>query len=37
LGRTDEAARTYLRAIGLEVDPALRRFLQEQLAAITPG
>jgi len=30
-GRADEAAKTYQLAIGLETDPAVRRFLQAQL------
>lgn len=34
-GSTDEAAEAYRRAIGLESDPAVRRFLQDQLAEIT--
>jgi len=33
-GRRDEAAEAYRRAIGLESDPAVRRFLQDQLAGI---
>jgi RNA polymerase sigma-70 factor (ECF subfamily) len=35
-GRREEAAGAYRRAIGLESDPALRRFLQGELAAIAP-
>lgn len=34
-GNADEAAEAYRRAIGLESDPAVRRFLQDRLAAIT--
>jgi RNA polymerase sigma-70 factor (ECF subfamily) len=34
-GSADEAAEAYRRAIGLEPDPAVRRFLQDQLAEIT--
>jgi RNA polymerase sigma-70 factor (ECF subfamily) len=33
-GNLREAAEAYTRAIGLETDPALRRFLQHQLAAM---
>jgi RNA polymerase sigma-70 factor (ECF subfamily) len=33
-GRAAQAADAYRRAIGLEADPAVRRFLQDQLAAI---
>jgi RNA polymerase sigma-70 factor (ECF subfamily) len=33
-GSTAEAAEAYRRAIGLESDPAVRAFLQEQLAAL---
>lgn len=33
-GKRDEAGRAYDRAIGLEADPAVRRFLQEKRAAI---
>ena len=34
MGRTDDAAEAYRRAIGLESDPAVRQFLQERLAAV---
>ena len=34
-GSADEAAEAYRRAIGLESDPAVRGFLQDQLAEIT--
>ena len=34
-GHANEAAQAYRRAIGLESDPAVRRFLQQQLTAIT--
>lgn len=34
-GDADRAADAYRRAIGLESDPAVRRFLQDQLAEIT--
>lgn len=34
-GSADEAAEAHRRAIGLESDPAVRRFLQDQLAKIT--
>ncbi|MGH8532529.1 MAG: hypothetical protein ACREV1_07320 [Gammaproteobacteria bacterium] len=34
-GSTDEAAEAYRRAIGLASDPAVRGFLQDQLAEIT--
>jgi RNA polymerase sigma-70 factor, ECF subfamily len=33
-GSADEAAQAYRRAIGLEPDPAVRRFLQQRLAEI---
>jgi RNA polymerase sigma-70 factor (ECF subfamily) len=35
-GKLDDAAEAYVRAIGLEADPALRRFLQRRLAGIRP-
>lgn len=35
LGKTLEAAAAYDRAIGLERDPAVRRFLQERRAGLT--
>ncbi|TIW94434.1 MAG: hypothetical protein E5V57_28340, partial [Mesorhizobium sp.] len=34
LGKTREAAAAYDRAIGLERDPAVRRFLQERRAGL---
>lgn len=36
LGLTEEAEHAYRRAIGLEADPAVRRFLQQRQAALTP-
>jgi len=33
-GEADEADRAYERAIGLEVDPAVRRFLERRRAAL---
>ncbi|MEI9890014.1 MAG: hypothetical protein WDN45_04670 [Caulobacteraceae bacterium] len=36
-GRLAEAQAAYLRAIGLEVDPAVRVSLQDRLAAMTAG
>ena len=36
LGQTGEAALAYQRAIGLEADPAVRRFLQGRLADLRP-
>jgi RNA polymerase sigma-70 factor (ECF subfamily) len=35
-GSLDDAAGAYVRAIGLEADPVLRRFLQDQLMKIKP-
>ncbi|RVD70814.1 RNA polymerase subunit sigma-70, partial [Mesorhizobium sp. M4A.F.Ca.ET.029.04.2.1] len=37
LGTTGLAAEAYDRAIGLERDPAVRRFLQEKRAKLTAG
>ena len=34
MGETDGAAQAYQRAIGLEADPAVRRFLQRRCAAV---
>jgi len=36
-GARDEAAQAYRRAVGLESDPAVRRFLQRRLEALLPG
>jgi RNA polymerase sigma-70 factor (ECF subfamily) len=36
LGRLDAASTSYTRAIGLESDPAVRRFLQRRQAALRP-
>ena len=36
-GNTAAAARAYQRAIGLEADPAVRRFLQASLQALNPA
>ncbi len=36
-GAVDDAEDAYQRAIGLEPDPALRRFLQQRQAALRPG
>jgi predicted RNA polymerase sigma factor len=36
-GATDEARRAYEIAIGLERDPAVRRFLQQRQSALPPG
>jgi len=36
LGLVTEAEHAYQRAIGLEADPAVRRFLQQRQAALTP-
>jgi RNA polymerase sigma-70 factor (ECF subfamily) len=33
-GERDAADAAYLRAIGLEIDPAVRRFLQQRRAAV---
>ncbi|TGS78414.1 RNA polymerase subunit sigma-70, partial [Mesorhizobium sp. M3A.F.Ca.ET.175.01.1.1] len=35
LGNTKHAAQSYDRAIGLERDPALRRFLQDEKAKLS--
>jgi RNA polymerase sigma-70 factor (ECF subfamily) len=35
VGRTEEATDAFRKAIGLEWDPAVRRFLQDRLAAIS--
>jgi len=37
LGEIDASERAYDLAIGLETDPAVRRFLQEQRAALRDG
>jgi RNA polymerase sigma-70 factor (ECF subfamily) len=34
IGETSDAIRAYERAIGLESDPAVRRFLQQRRAAL---
>ena len=36
-GKHDDADEAYARAIGLESDPALRRFLQQKRAALSSG